>query len=559
MKKLSLLLLIVVLFACQTKREQFTNPILAGFYPDPSICKVGEYYYLVTSTFVYYPGIPVFRSKDLVNWKLISYVIHKPEIFNVEGSRVSRGLFAPSIRYHDGLFYVSCTLIDRGGNFISTTADPEKGWSDPTWFPQVNGIDPSPFFDEDGRAYLIYNSIPPDNAPLYDGHRTIRIIEFGIDSLNAIGEESILINGGTDLSKKPVWIEAPHIFKKDGYYYLIAAEGGTAYQHSEVVFRSKSLRGPYVSYEKNPILTQRHLDPSRANPITTTGHADFVETEKGEWWAVFLGCRPYADKDYYNNGRETFLTPVKWIDGWPVINPDFDEVQYTYDYPLPKAETGDRPQSGNFIFKDDFDTDKLALEWMFLRAPKEAWYNLSDKSGSLTLKVRPEQCTEYVNPSFVGHRQQHLNSSASASLNFETQKENEKSGLLIFQNEEHFYFLCKSVADGKPAVQLYQSGVKDSSMVLLASKPLDIATTDIRLKIESKGDQYAFYYATNNVDWLSMDKNVDAKFLSTQVAGGFVGCIYSMYATSLGEPSTATASFDWFSYEGDDDVYKQKQ
>jgi alpha-N-arabinofuranosidase len=558
MKKLSVLLLVLVLFACQTKQEQFTNPILAGFYPDPSICKVGEYYYLVTSTFVYYPGIPVFRSKDLVNWKLISYVIHKPEILNVEGSRVSRGLFAPSIRYHEGLFYVSCTLVDRGGNFISTSADPEKGWNDPVWFPQVNGIDPSPFFDEDGRAYLVYNSIAPDDAPLYDGHRTIRIIEFSKYSLKAIGEESILINGGTDLDKKPVWIEAPHIFKKDGYYYLIAAEGGTAYQHSEVVFRSKSLKGPYVSYEKNPILTQRHLDPNRPDPITTTGHADFVETDKGEWWAVFLGCRPYVDKDYYNNGRETFLAPVKWIDGWPVINPDFETVQYTYDYPLPKVETDARPQSGNFVFKDDFNTNQLALEWMFLRAPKSPWYSLSDKTGSLTLQVRPEQCKDYVNPSFIGHRQQHLNSAVSTSINFAAEKENEKAGLLIFQNEEHFYFLCKSIMNGEPVVQLYQSTVRDSSMNLLTSKTLDRSVNDLQLKIESKGDQYIFYYATQQGEWISMDQILDAKFLSTQVAGGFVGCIYAMYATSLGEESQAKASFDWFEYAGNDDVYKPK-
>lgn len=557
MKKACLLLLVIVLFACQAKREQFTNPILAGFYPDPSICKVGEYYYLVTSTFAYYPGIPVFKSSDLVNWELISYVIHKPENFDVEGSRVSRGLFAPSIRYHDGRFYVSCTLVDRGGNFIATSTDPEKGWSDPVWFPGVNGIDPSPFFDEDGRAYLVYNSIAPDNAPLYDGHRTIRIVEFSKDSLMAIGNESILINGGTDLSKKPIWIEAPHILKKDGYYYLIAAEGGTAYQHSEVVFRSKELLGPYVSYEKNPILTQRQLDPNRPNPITSTGHADFVETKNGEWWAVFLGCRPYADKDYYNNGRETFLAPVKWVDGWPIINPGFEEVQYFYDYPLLKAASGSRAQSGNFIFRDDFDSDSLDLAWMFLRAPKEKWYTLSEKKGSLTLRVRPEQCSDYLNPSFVGHRQQHLNSEASTSLNFETSNENEKAGLVIFQNEEHYYFLCKSVEAGKPVVQLYQSNVRDSALILLTSKILDEATTKLRLKIESKNDYYVFYYSEDDNNWISMEKEVDAKFLSTQVAGGFVGCIYAMYATSSGKPSMATSSFDWFEYQGDDDVYKQ--
>src|SRR5688572_25341289 len=246
----------------------FTNPVLAGFYPDPSICKVKDDYYLVTSTFAYFPGLPVFHSKDLVNWKLIGHVLTNPKVFNIEGSGVSRGLFAPSIRFHNGLFYVTCTLIDKGGNFISTATNPAGPWSDPVWIP-VDGIDPSPFFDDEGKAYLIYNSVAPDNAPQYRGHRTIRIIELDQDSLKVVGKEKIIVNGGVDLSKKPIWIEAPHIFKKDGFYYLICAEGGTGYQHSEVVFRSDSVKGPYIPYNKNPILTQRHLDSTRSEEHTS--------------------------------------------------------------------------------------------------------------------------------------------------------------------------------------------------------------------------------------------------------------------------------------------------
>src|SRR5688572_1200365 len=264
------ILIVIVICSCTKQQEQsyFTNPILAGFYPDPSICRVGEDYYLTTSTFVYYPGLPVFHSKDLVNWKLIGHVLNKPELLDVEGSGVSRGLFAPSIRFRDGLFYVTCTLIDKGGNFISTATNPAGPWSDPVWIP-VDGIDPSPFFDDDGKLYLIYNSVAPDNAPLYQGHRTIRIIELDQDSLKVVGKEQIIVNGGVDLSKKPIWIEAPHIFKKDGFYYLICAEGGTGYQHSEVVFRSDSVKGPYIPYNKNPILTQRHLDSTRSEEHTS--------------------------------------------------------------------------------------------------------------------------------------------------------------------------------------------------------------------------------------------------------------------------------------------------
>lgn len=286
----------------------FTNPVIAGFYPDPSICRVGKDYYIVNSTFSYFPGINVFHSRDLVHWKLIGYVLNMPEQFNLDGQGVSRGLFAPAIRYHNGLFYVTCTLVDIGGNFVATAKDPAGPWSNPVWLPEINGIDPSLFFDNDGKAYIVYNSIPPDDKPLYNGHRTIRIHEFDPESLKVKGEERILINGGTDINKKPAWIEGPHIFKKDGVYYLIDAEGGTADQHSEVVFKSTNVYGPYVSYENNPILTQRQLDPQRPFPITSTGHADFVQTESGDWWAVFLGCRPYED-EYITRGGKHFWPP----------------------------------------------------------------------------------------------------------------------------------------------------------------------------------------------------------------------------------------------------------
>ncbi len=240
-----------------------SNPVLSGFYPDPSICQAGDAYYLVTSSFAYFPGIPIFKSRDLAHWQQIGHVMDRPEQLDLEGHGVSRGLFAPSIRYYQGRFYVTCTLVDRGGNFVVTATSADGPWSNPVWLPEVNGIDPSLFFDDDGKAFLVYNSIPPDDKPLYDGHRTIRMRAFDSEKLQVTGEEKILVNGGVDISKKPVWIEAPHIFHKDGWYFLIAAEGGTAENHSEVVFRSKAVDGPYVPWEKNPILTQRDLDPLR--------------------------------------------------------------------------------------------------------------------------------------------------------------------------------------------------------------------------------------------------------------------------------------------------------
>lgn len=546
------------------EKKEFTNPILAGFYPDPSICRVGSDYYLVNSTFAYFPGIPVFHSKDLVHWELIGHVMDRPEQMNLDGLGVSRGIFAPAIRYYKGLYYVTCTLVDAGGNFVVTSAKPEGPWSNPIRIPQINGIDPSMFFDENNATYIVYNSVAPDNKPLYSGHRTIRMYEFDIDSLKVKGEEKILVNGGVDISRKPIWIEGPHIFQKDGYYYLIAAEGGTGDQHSEVVFRSKNVEGPYTPYENNPILTQRNLDPKRNNPITSTGHADFIQTENGNWWAVFLGCRPYkpCEEGYYNTGRETFLSPVRWIDGWPIITTGQEEIQYFYPYPLqPNTKNAVRVYSGNFVFRDEFNDKDLRKDWMFLRAPREKWYDFNKKDGFLALKLRGETCSGKMNPSFLGHRQQHLNGSAIIAMEFLPNIENEKAGLLVFQNEKHFYFLCKSMESGKPVIQLYKSsdiGHSNINMDLINSSKIkeDENRRPLYLKIESNGDTYSFMYSFESNKWNLLKDSVDAKFLSTRIAGGFVGCMYALYATSLGEQTSNEALFDWFEYTGNDDVYK---
>jgi alpha-N-arabinofuranosidase len=241
---------------------------------------VGEFYYLVSSSFACFPGLPIFKSRDLCNWQQIGYVLDRPDQLDLEGHGVSRGLFAPTIRYHNGLFHIVCTLVDRGGSFVVTAPSADGPWSSPVWLTDVNGIDPSLFFDDDGAARLIYNSIAPDDKPAYDGHRTIRMRRFDAETRRAASEEIILVNGGVDLSKKPIWIEAPHLFKKDRWYFLICAEGGTAEQHSQVVFRSKTLDGPYEPWDKNPIRMQRHLDPARKAPITCTGR----HTARFDWF-----------------------------------------------------------------------------------------------------------------------------------------------------------------------------------------------------------------------------------------------------------------------------------
>lgn len=569
MKKTIIALSLAMAFLCSCRKAEvnvfhtFNNPVLAGFYPDPSVCNAEGDYYMVNSTFSYFPGIPVFHSKDLVNWKQIGHVITRPEQADFGGLPVSAGMFAPAISYRDSAFYVVCTLVGGGGNFVATAENPAGPWSDPVWLPEVKGIDPSLFFDDDAKAYIVFNSEAPDNKPLYNGHCTIRMYGFDVENLKVTGEEKILVNGGVDIEKKPIWIEGPHLYKKDGFYYLMAAEGGTENNHSEVIFRSKSLDGPFEPYEDNPILTQRHLNPSRPNPVTSTGHADLIEAADGSWWAVFLGCRPYppVEKDFYNTGRETFMAPVAWIDGWPVINNDYDEIQYSYPAPAAVEGSGRIPYNGNFRIWDDFDRDSLQLYWVFLRTPKENWYDLKETKSRLAMRVRPETCSGTGNPSFIGRRQQHMHGYANTSMVFHPKSDHEKSGLVVFQNDSRFYYLCKSLEENAPAVQLYQSSPEaENGMRLLASVKLltDDPSAALTLKAEFKGNIYSFYFSEKPGEWKPVGADVDASFLSTRSAEGFVGCMLAMYATSSGQPSDNTAWFNWFEYNGDDRIYRRE-
>ena len=554
MRFLTFISALIFIFApdIQAQSTTFTNPILKGFYPDPSIVKVGGDYFLINSTFSYFPGIPVMQSKDLKNWKQIGNVIDRPSQLDFMGERMTRGLFAPAISYYEGIFYVTCTDIDHDGNFVVTATNPAGPWSDPVKIPQVRGIDPSLYFDiATDKSYIIYNSDAPDNKPLYSGHRTIRMYEFDYRNLKVTGEEKLLVNGGVDISAKPVWIEGPHIIQKFGWYYLYAAEGGTSVNHSQVVLRSKDVWGPYVPYEKNPILTQRDLPEDRPDPITSAGHADLVEGPNGQWYAVFLAVRPY-EGDYYNTGRETFLAPLEWKDEWPIINPNDKLIPYTFTENIKEVkQKGALPQSGNFDYTLTFDK-MLDPSLLFLRTKDETSFSLSKQKG-LTLKLKPETIMEKGNPSFIGKRQQHLYSTADVSVTFNATSENEKAGLVIFQDEKHFYYLCKSKVGTQQMIQLFKS-TETSTMELLAQTPINAKS--VKLRIQSEGDKYSFFYATKGNKFIVLKSDVNGKFLSTKTAGGFIGCIYGMYATSSGKPSENTASFKFLIYAGNDTIYK---
>jgi xylan 1,4-beta-xylosidase len=518
--------------------NQFLNPILAGFYPDPSICRVGGDYYLVNSSFWYFPGVPIFHSKDLVNWTQLGFVLDRPSQFDtLHGGDVSRGIYAPTIRYHDGTFYVITTLIDGGGNFYVTARDPAGPWSNPHWLKEIEGIDPSFFFDDDGRAYVLHCAPAPDRRPIYPGHRTIRIQEFDPNAGRMIGEPKILVNGGTDISKHPQWIEGPHLFKRSGGYYLIAAEGGTGAGHTEVAFQADSVWGPYAPFKNNPILTQRNLPADRANPITCAGHADFVQTLGGDWWAVFLACRPY-EQNWFNTGRETFLLPMRWENNWPIVLDSDQPIPRIVNRPNLSAQPEPRvPLHGSFSWTDHFDNDRLDLRWNFLRAPAQQWYSL--KGGSLSIAPRSVALTSFNNPSFICCRQKHANFTASTVVAINPNTSACDAGLAAFQNESHHLFLGIRIARGSAKEIFLERAAPPAGqdtptkVEVVATAPLPAGSENIELKIEAAGRPYSFFYRTDRGEFKSLKENVDGSLLSTEVAGGFQGVMLGMFARKV--------------------------
>ncbi|KPN07653.1 glycoside hydrolase family 43 protein [Xanthomonas arboricola] len=512
-------------FATPLPPGHYRNPVLAGFYPDPSVTRVVERYYLVNSTFAYFPAIPVFESTDLVHWTQIGNVVERREQLDYDGLGVSRGMFAASIRHHAGRFYVVGTSVDSGGNFIASASNPAGPWSALTWLPGIDGIDPSLFFDTDGSAYLLNNG-PPEGTPLYEGHRAIWMQRFDLASNQPVGPRKVLLNGGVDLASKPIWIEGPHLYQRDGWYYLSCAEGGTGPQHSQVVLRSRTVWGPFEASPHNPILTQRDLPADRAHPVSNAGHVDLVDTPDGQWWAVFLASRPYAG-ERYNTGRETFLLPVHWRDGWPSILPAGEPIPSVAQSPRGAKTPADQaPLSGNFTWRDDFAGTSLQREWLSLRVPKHEVADLSARAGWLTLHASAQGLDSTATPAFLARRQQHTRFTASTALAVPTQA-GVSAGLAVLQNSNAWYAL--GVRRNGDALDVFLDKREGAKTTTLARTRVP-ATAQLRLQISGDGGAYSFAFDADGRGWQSLHRNDDAGMLSTAQAGGFVGSMIGPFA-----------------------------
>ncbi|MBP3767606.1 MAG: glycoside hydrolase family 43 protein [Prevotella sp.] len=504
---LTLLFAFISLLTVQA--QQLRNPVIPGFHPDPSVCRVGSDYYLVNSSFQYFPGVPIFHSKDLVSWKQIGNVLDRESQLPLSGATSWLGIYAPTIRYHEGTYYMITTNVGKQGNFLVTASNPAGPWSEPLWLEQ-GGIDPSLFF-EDGKTYMVSN---PDN--------TITLCEIDPTTGKRLTDSKPLWQGTGGR-----WPEGPHIYKKDGWYYLLISEGGTELAHRLTIARSRNIYGPYEANPANPLLTNCSM-AGQTMQIQGTGHGDFVQAHDGSWWLVFLAYRNYGGS-YHHLGRETCLAPVEWGEGaWPVVNGGQPiDTLMTVPSLLNAAAVAPVVEE-----KTDF-RQPLGPGWLYIQNPVKANYRQHD--GRLTLTASDGTLTDNEQPTFVGRRQQHARFIAETEISAVAGT----GGLTVYQiNDGHADF-CLS-EQGEIAVTLRLKSVAAD----IYRMPIRL-TSDRRvvMRVESDGEKYYFSYRFANDSRSHAAGSIECSLLSTEVAGGFTGVVLGMYADS------GRLTFDRFEYK----------
>ncbi len=489
----------------------YSNPVIPGFHPDPSVCRVGEEYFLVTSSFTYSPGVPVFRSRNLVEWTQIGNVLERPAQLDLSGTTgsASLGIYAPTIRHHDGRFWTITTCVGSTGlnSFFVTSTDPAGPWSDPIAV-AVQGIDPDLAWDGEGRCWVHFSSVA--------GVARCRIDPSTGDVVE--GPEPTW--SGTGLQ----FPEAPHLLERDGTWYLLIAEGGTERGHAVSVARSASPEGPWEGCPSNPILSHR----STGSPIQNTGHADLVEATDGTWWMVLLGVRPKGiSPRFHVLGRETFLTAVEWVDGWPVPA----GVALTMEGRPPGSPAPTGPGE-----RDDFDSTDLAPHWVSIRRSPTEVSSLARRPGWLAV-AGDDSTLDTAYPAFVGRRQQHHECTASTQVDSGTAAE---AGLAVVMDESAHYEIAL-VGDRV----LARARVGALGVVLgEAPRPPGPVVLTVGMGQHAHGpDNVALGYHDAGGRHRTLAEQ-DGRYLATEVTGGFLGRTIGMYAVG------GSAFFDWFEYAG---------
>ena len=500
----------------------YDNPVLPGFHPDPSLCRVGADYYLATSSFEYFPGVPLFHSRDLVHFRPIGHALTRESALPLSNARSSEGIFAPTLRHHDGTFYLVTTNVSGGGNFYVTAKDPEGPWSDPIYLPEEHGwMDPSLFFDDDGKVYFTRHG----------GGERGGIYQTELDlARGGLRGPVRLIWRGTG----GIWPEGPHLYKRNGVYYLMIAEGGTSYGHGVTVARATSPFGPFEACARNPILTHAHRPE---HPIQATGHADWVSTPEGHDFLAFLGIRP--ENGHHHLGRETFLAPMTWHpDGFPLVNEGRPVELSMVARGLPPSSPFPTPEP-----RDHFTQPSLAPTWNFIRNPSPEHWSLAARPGWLRLSGTRASLDTLASPAFVGRRQQHFACRASALLEFEPEREGEEAGLTLRANEENHYDLCVVRAGERRRVRL-RTRVQGETRVM---GDVEAPHGPLVLSIAAERGRYDFAVAGVEAASRTLG-SASPVSLSTERAGGFTGVYIGLYATTPHAAPMPPADFDWFEY-----------
>ena len=502
-----------------TNMPTVTNPVIRGYHPDPSICRVGEDYYLVVSSFEYFPGVPIFHSRDLVNWRPIGHCLTRDSQLDLAGVGCSAGIYAPTIRHHNGTFYMVTTNVGKTGNFYVTATDPAGPWSEPVKVAQ-RGIDPSILFDDDGKVYFTSSQNQQSEIDITTGKLLTEPVKTWPGT------------GGNDL-------ESPHLYKINGWYYLLCAEGGTHHGHMVTIARSRSPWGPFEACPHNPILTNRHLP---GHNVQATGHADLIQSHDGSWWLVCLAIRPYKAwfPSVHRLGRETFLAPVEWTaDGWPVVN-----GTGTLNLEVKAPALAPHPWPAAPV-RDDFDAPALSFAWEHLRNPHPEHYDLASRPGWLRLKGGAETLNDRASPACALRRQTEYACHVETLLEFVPQNDNEEAGLTVLMNNTHHYdFLVSRTPSGGRQVTLR---LRIGDMFIPRGQYSLPSAGPLRLIIESDPATYTFLFATGSDEPVLVGTGL-SRFLSTEIAGGFTGVMIGPYATGNGATSSPPADFDWFDY-----------
>ena len=544
--------IIVLFIACTANNgsaQGYTNPVLPGFHADPSVCTNGEDFYLVNSTFQYFPGVPVFHSKDLIHWEQVGNCLSRKSQLDLSGlykqknaqlGWTNAGIYAPTIRYHEGRYYMVTTVFPSRRHFFVWTDDPTKEWSEPVFIDfTIGSCDPTLFWD-DGKCYFLWKAAADETRPgIKPGE--INICEIDVCTGKRIGDVHHL---GTGLGGR--YPEGPHIYKKDDYYYMMLAEGGTEHGHHVNILRSPSLFGPYEPNPDNPILSHFNMRMQNSN-IQGLGHADLVQAPDSSWWMICLG---YRTSGYLLHvmGRETMLAPVRWEkNAWPVVNAngtiDIDMKCKT----LPQTQMPPAPIREEFNYiKRDVSADSycsigLPLGWMSIGNPDLDCYSLTEREGWLRLHPTPTSLDAATSPTFVARRQTELHFSATTLIDATHFSEGTQAGVTAYAAPLNHYDVVVEQKNGKlyakSNVRLGTLGHNGQAVELKGSK--------VYIRISSDKDYYYMQLSVDGKSFTTLGK-MDFRYLSTEVIGGFTGVMLGLFAQ--GKNNEGFADFDWFEY-----------